>query len=424
MSHADPAELVPLARYREKLLARISPLEPTRVGLLDAQGCVLAEDVTAPSQVPPFASSAMDGFALRAQDGLATRRVVDSVAAGAVAARAVGAGEAIRIMTGAPVPAGADCIVPFEIADTEREVGPDAEPDAARGRVRPREVPERGANVRPAGQDVGAGAVVLRAGRHLGPAELGLLATVGKAQVLVHPAPRVVVISTGDELLEPDEPDRPGAIRDSNSYALTALAREAGALAVRSPIVRDDPAALRAAFEGALRDADVLVTSGGVSAGDFDHVKGVLAELGDVRFSKVGMQPGMPQAFGLLHAESGAAVPCFGLPGNPVSCYVSFEVFVRPALRRMQGRSDLDRQQVRARAAEPLHSPAHKTSFLRVVLKWDEPAGVWEARLTGAQGSGLLSSVVAADGLAEIPVDRTDVTVGEELVVHLLADRT
>lgn len=408
--HADPVELVPLDRYRRELLSRIAPLEPIELGLLEAHGCVLAEDVTAPGDVPPFASSAMDGFALRADDGLAPRRVVGAVAAGAVAERALGPGEALRIMTGAPIPGGADAVVAFEVADLDGDL------------VRPRKAPVVGANARPAGQDVRGGDVVLHAGQRLGPAEVGLLAAVGRGQALVHPTPRVVVISTGDELLAPGQPDRPGAIRDSNSFALTALARDAGGRATRAPIVPDDPEALRDAFEGALGHADVLVTSGGVSAGDFDHVKGVLAQLGDVRFSKVGMQPGMPQAFGFLYAEGSVAVPCFGLPGNPVSCYVSFEVFVRPALRRMQGRADLNRPRVRALVDEPMQSPRHKVSFLRVRLERDQPDGRWRARLTGAQGSGLLTSVVAADGLAEVPPERTELAVGDEVVVHLLVD--
>jgi molybdopterin molybdotransferase len=244
---------------------------------------------------------------------------------------------------------------------------------------------------------------------------VGMLAAVGRTTVLVHPRPRVVVLSTGDELQEPGEQLRHGAIRDANSYALTALAREAGATAFRTPIVPDDRRLLQEAFEGALTQADLLVTTGGVSAGRYDYVKQVLTTLGEVRFSKVGMQPGMPQAFGFL-----GTVPCFGLPGNPVSAYVSFEVFVRPALRRMQGRTDLNRPRVTAVLEDEVESPLNKVSFLRVKLRRSD--GTWHATTTGNQSSGILRSVVEADGLAEIPPNRTSLFPGERIVVHLLVD--
>ncbi|MGH3665785.1 MAG: molybdopterin molybdotransferase MoeA, partial [Egibacteraceae bacterium] len=254
---------------------------------------------------------------------------------------------------------------------------------------------------------------VLRTGQRLGAADVGMLAAVGRDRVLVHPKPRVAVISTGDELVEPGVVPGPGQIRDANSYTLTAMAREAGATAFRSDIVRDDRRALAEAFEGAMAHADLLVTSGGVSAGRYDLVKQVLEQLGDVSFRKVGMQPGMPQSFGRI-----GRVPCFGLPGNPVSAFVSFEVFVRPAIRRLQGRTDLNRPRVNAIVDEPLHSPPHRVSFIRVTLR--RSSGVWHVLPTGPQGSGILRSAVEADGLAEVPADRTDVPVGEAVVVHLL----
>lgn len=406
--HVDPGELVPLAVHRRDVLTRISPLEPIDLALLDAHGCVLAADVVAPADVPPFENSAMDGFAV-ATDGLeegAELEVVGEVAAGAGTAVEVGRGRAVRIMTGAPLPAGADAVVPVEVAD---EAG---------GRVRLRVMPRPGDHVRPAGEDVRAGTTVLRSGRRLGAADVGMLAAVGRGRAPVYPRPRVAVISTGDELVEPDGALRPGRIRDSNSYTLTAMAREAGATAFRHPIVPDDRRALTEAFEGALSHADLLVTSGGVSAGRYDLVKQVLAQLGDVSFRKVGMQPGMPQAFGFVSRDPGHPVPCFGLPGNPVSAFVSFEVFVRPALRRLQGRTDLNRPRVSAVLDEPLSSPPHKVSFIRVRLERIE--GVWHARPTGPQGSAVLRSAVDADGLAEVPVDRTGVDAGEAVVVHLL----
>lgn len=401
----EPSELIELNRYRQELLSRIGPLEPLALGLLEAHGCVLSQDVKSDTDIPPFPNSAVDGFAVRSSDAFAGAELdlVGEIAAGQEPGPPLGAGEAVRIMTGAPVPAGADAIVPVEVAED------------AGSRVLLREPGQRGDHVREAGEDVRAGDIVLRAGRRLGAADIGMLAAVGATNVLVHPRPRVVVLSTGDELLEPGAPTRPGAIRDANSYSLTALARESGATAFRLPIVPDDRRQLQEAFEGALTQADLLVTTGGVSAGRYDYVKQVLAQLGDVHFNRVGMQPGMPQAFGFL-----GTVPCFGLPGNPVSAYVSFEVFVRPALRRMQGRTDLNRPRVTAVLEDEIVSPADKVSFLRVKLRREE--GTWHAALTGNQGSGLLRSVVEADGLAEVPTGRTSLFPGERVVVHLLVD--
>jgi len=411
-SHGDPAELVSLGDYRRDVLARVGALDPIELRLLEAHGSVLAEDIVAPAPVPGFANSAMDGFAVRAGDTGAGEvlQVIGEVAAGAGDPPEVGRGQAVAIMTGAPVPPGADAVVPVE--DT-------VETD---GWVRLRARAQPAAHIRAAGEDVTKGETVLKAGRRLRSADIGMLAAVGRALVLVHPRPRVAVISTGDELVEPGVPLEPGQIRDTNSYTLTALARETGATAFRQAIVPDNRRALTEAFEGALSHADMLVTSGGVSAGRYDLVKKVLAELGDVAFAKVGIRPGMPQAFGFLAgtAQSRQSVPCFGLPGNPVSAYVSFEVFVRPALRRMQGRPDLNRPRVQAVMEVEVASPPHKVEFVRVRLQ--HTSAGWRARPTGEQGSGILRSVVDADGLAEVPADITRVAAGETVVVHLLTD--
>lgn len=402
--------LAPLGPYRAGLLERLAPLGPVEAGLEDVLGCVLVEDLVAAADIPAFANSAMDGYAVRAVEARAGDRLalVGEVAAGAAPDREVGPGEAVRIMTGAPVPDGADAIVPVEVADEDG------------GAVVVRAAPTPGAHVRLPGEDVRAGEVLLRAGRVLGPADVGMCAAVGRAVVRVRPRPRVVVLATGDELLEPGEADRPGAVRDSNSWSLTALARESGVPATRARLVRDDREALRAAITDLIREADVLVTTGGVSAGRYDYVKVVLDELGDVRATKVGMQPGMPQAFGFLEAADGRRVACFGLPGNPVSAYVSFEVFVRPALRRLAGRTDLTRARVTAVLEEEVRSPADKVSFLRVRLRRD--GADWRARPTGAQGSGILRSLVDADGLAEVAAEQTSVPSGEALTVHLLRE--
>lgn len=392
--------------YRHEVLQQIRPLPPLRTELEAVHGRVLAEDVRAAESVPGFANSAMDGYAVRAADFDVDRRelrVVGEVAAGTERLPDPGPGEAVRIMTGAPVPAAADAVVPVEVTSEDGDI------------VRIDVPPTRGDHIRPAGESVEAGEMLLRAGRRLRAADIGMLAAVGRADVLVHPAPRVAVLSTGDELVEPGLPLRPGQIRDSNSFMLTALAHDAGAVASRQTLVADDEDALRTAFEAALDDVDLLVTSGGVSAGRYDYVKVVLGRLGDVAFNRVAMRPGMPQAFGFVNG-----VACFALPGNPVSAFVSFEVFVRPALRILQGRDDLWRPKVRAVLDEPLVSAAHKTEFVRVLLHRSD--GVWHARSTGAQGSGILRSVVDADGLAEIPADWTDVGVGETVVVHLLVE--
>ena len=402
--------LVELAGYRRSVLERVVPLEPITVGLMEAHGCVLAEDVDAPEDVPALANSAMDGYAVRASDTHdgASLRLVGEVAAGAVGGRRVAEGEAVRIMTGAPLPAGADAVVPFELSEEDGD------------RVRVRLRAEVGRHVRPAGEDVRAGQRVLSRGAVLQAAQVGMLAALGHARVLVHPRPRVSVVSTGDEIVEPGDPLPPGGVRDANGFALTAALREAGTVAARQRAVPDDEGRLQDAFADALAAADLVVTSGGVSAGRYDYVKTVLAEMGDVRFSRVGMQPGMPQAFGLLRGPTGAAVPCFGLPGNPVSALVSFEVFVRPAVRRLQGRTDLNRPRVEAVLDEALTSPQGKVSFLRVRLRRRQ--GVWHAAPTGPQGSGILRSMVEAGGLAEVPAERTEVAAGERLVVHLLVD--
>lgn len=398
-------DMVPLSVHRSEVLGAIRPLDPIELSLLEAHGQVLAQDVVAPDDVPPFANSAMDGFALVAEDvGPGTElRIVGEVAAGTAPELRVGRGEAVGIMTGAPLPDGADAIVPVERADVRD------------GRLLVLEQPVPGAHVRPAGESVRAGDTVLRAGRVLRAADVGMLAAVGMSSVMAYPKPRVTVISTGNELVEPGGALGPGKIRDANSYALTALARETGALSNRQMFVRDDPEALREAFEGALIHSDVVVTSGGVSAGRYDFVKQVLAEMGDVAFRKVAMKPGMPQAFGFVDG-----VPCFGLPGNPVSAVVSFEVFVRPAIRVLQGRSDINRPRVTAFLDQAIRTAHQKVEFVRVRLRRE--ADGWHATPTGEQGSGILRSVVDADGLAEAPADRSTVDAGERLTVHLLRE--
>jgi molybdopterin molybdotransferase len=342
----NPPDLVPFAEARAAVLERLGPLPVREVGLADALGCVLAAEVAAAEDLPPFANSAMDGFAVRGADlagaGEATPvalRITGEVFAGTGRLPTVEPGAAARIMTGGALPPGADTIVPVEQTAVEGDT------------VLVRLDPGPGRFVREAGEDVRGGTVVLERGRVLDPAAVGMLASVGRKAVAVHPRPRVTVVSTGDELVDPGDPLGPGQIRDSNSWLLVAQARAAGAEAFRCGRLRDDPEALRRGFALAAADGDLVLTSGGVSVGDRDYTKRVLAELGDVRSFRVAMQPGMPQAFGLA-----AGTPLYGLPGNPVSCFVVFETLVRPALRRLAGHPDdrLDRPRVVARLGEPV----------------------------------------------------------------------
>ena len=408
----NPPDLVPFDQARAAVLERLRPLPAREVPLGDALGCVLADDVTAAEDLPPFANSAMDGFAVRAADlagaGDATPvalEVTGEVFAGSARLPTVRPGAAARIMTGGPLPPGADAVVPVE----QTTVDGDA--------VRIRFAPGEGHFVRGAGEDVRAGTVVLERGRVLDPAAVGMLASVGRRLVQVHPKPTVAVVSTGDELVDPGDPLGPGQIRDSNSWLLVALAQEAGAEGFRCGKLRDDPEALRRGFALAAAEGDLVLTSGGVSVGERDYTKQVLAELGDVRSFKVAMQPGMPQAFGFA-----AGTPLYGLPGNPVSCFVVFELLVRPALRRLAGHPDdrLERPRVVARLGEPVRSPSGKVSFLRVRLQVGDDGLV--ATLTGHQGSGVLSSAVAADGLAVVPAERRELDAGAAVQVVLLRE--
>ena len=408
----NPPDLVPFDQARAAVLERLRPLPAREVPLGDALGCVLADDVTAAEDLPPFANSAMDGFAVRAADlagasdrGPIALEVTGEVFAGSARLPTVQAGGAARIMTGGPLPPGADAVVPVEQATVDGDA------------VRIRLAPGERQFVREAGEDVQAGAVVLERGRVLDPAAVGMLASVGRRLVPVHPKPRVTVVSTGDELVDPGDPLGPGQIRDSNSWLLVAQARAAGADAFRCGKLRDDPEALRRGFALAAAEGNLVLTSGGVSVGERDYTKQVLAELGDVRSFRVAMQPGMPQAFGFA-----AGTPLYGLPGNPVSCFVVFEMLVRPALRRLAGHPDdrLDRPRVVARLGEPVRSPPGKVSFLRVRLQVGDDGLV--ATLTGHQGSGVLSSCVAADGLAVVPPERRELDAGAAVQVVLLRE--
>ena len=395
------------------VLAGIGPLSPLELTLLDAHGCVLAEDVAATHPLPPFDNSAMDGYAVRAAD-IATASesapvslpVVGDVAAGSSTPYSVQPGLCVRIMTGAPLPPGADTVIPQEWTDE------------GLAQVAIRRSAGVGAHVRRAGEDVTPGTVVLAAGTHLGATQVGLLAAVGRDRVLARPRPRVVILSTGSELVDPGQPLTPGKIPDANSALLTAAADEAGAIAFRVGIVPDDPRQLLDTLEDQLIRADLVLTSGGVSVGAYDVVKDALGRLGTVAFDKVAMQPGMPQGFGRIGPDE---TPFFGLPGNPVSAYVSFEVFVRPVLRRMLGVDPITRPVVRARLTESLSSPPGKRSFARAWLSVE--GGTYVVSPVGGSGSHLIASLSAANALVVVPESTTELEANATVDVMMLERR-
>lgn len=405
--------VIPAAEARAHVLERCPPLSPLRCPLNDATGCVLAEDVVAAEDVPPFVNSAVDGYAVRAADVARTPVelvVVAEVAAGGTTDRRVGPGEAVRIMTGAPMPPGADAAVMVE--DTERL-------DAG-ARVRVLRSIEPGSAVRGIGDDIATGTLLYRAGTEIRPAVAGVLASVNVRDPLVVPRPRVAVLSTGDELVDDGSPLAQGQIRESNKTMLLGLVRDAGCEALDLGVVRDDEAALESVLCDAVARCDAVVTSGGVSMGDYDVVKAVLSRIADMRWMQIAIKPAKPFAFGLLGAADGRAVPVFGLPGNPVSSLVSFELFARPALRRMQGHLVLDRAHVRAVADHGLsRRPDGKTHYVRVVASHGLDGRVHLASV-GVQGSHQLAATSLANALAVLP-DGDGVPPGGEVEAILLA---
>ena len=403
-----------VADHLSDVLSAVEPLTPIDVQLLDAHGCVLTEDVTAPWPLPQFDNSAMDGYAVRAadvaqatEDNPVELPVVADISAGTYHSGAIGPGLAARIMTGAPMPTGADAVVPVEVTD------------GGTARVRINAAVPAGRHLRRAGEDVDAGDTVLAAGTVLGAAHVGLLAAVGKDRVTVRPRPRVVVISTGSELVEPGLPVTVGQITDSNSYMLALAAQEAGAVAYRVAPVPDEAAKVMSVIEDQLVRADMVITSGGVSAGAYDVVKQVLSELGTVQFDKVAMQPGMPQGFGVV---GDSRTPIFTLPGNPVSAFVSFEVFVRPAIRKMLGSSRLHRPTAKAVLQATLRSPEGKRQFARARVKPGRD-GTSQATPLGAQASHLLADLAYANALIVVPEQVTEVPAGQMVETVLIERR-
>ena len=392
-----------------RILDAIEPLPDFPQPLMETMGLAAAEDVVSPIALPSFDNSAMDGYAVRAAD-IATATddapvhlpVVGEIGAGQARLLALSPGTAAKIMTGAPVPEGADCVVPFEW--TDRGVA----------QVRVMQAAEVGAYVRSTGEDVSEGDLLVDAGTVLGPRHLGLLASVGRSTVRSRPRPRVVVISTGSELREPGTELGPDSIYDGNSWLLAASARRAGAIAYRVGIVPDEPRAFLDALNDQLVRADLVVTSGGVSQGDFDVVKEALTPLGTVWFGPVAMQPGKPQGFGVV-GEDG--VPIFTLPGNPVSSYISFEMFVLPALRRLMGKAPYSRPTTRARLTHGVSSTADRRQFLRG--SFERGRGGPTVSPVGGAGSHLIGGLADSNALIVVPEDTTSLPAGE--MVQVLA---
>jgi molybdopterin molybdotransferase len=400
-------------KARDWILKTVDVLEPERVPILDALDRILAETVTADRDIPPLDNSAMDGYAVQGADvteAPARLHIIGEVAAGYVSDLAVESGQAMRIMTGAPIPAGADTVVRFE--DTEVE-----------GEWVTVEVPyQAGKNVRSAGEDVQAGETILEPGRALRPQAIGMLAAVGHTEVTVIRCPRVAILGTGDEIVPPDEEPGPGQIRDANSYTVAAQVKRYGGVPLQLGVARDREALVRQGIREALeKEADFIISSGGVSVGDFDLVKQVLAAEGEMHFWSINMKPGRPLAFGVVGSAavgSGRRVPLLGLPGNPVSAMISTEHFARPALLKMQGFTDWPWPTVRARLADPVTRKDNRRHYLRVQLRGT--AQGLAAHLTGDQGSGILKSLVEAHGLAVIPETVNELPAGSEVDVLLL----
>ncbi|WP_028647294.1 gephyrin-like molybdotransferase Glp [Nocardiopsis sp. CNT312] len=402
-------------RHISDCLALVAAPAPVEVDLLRAHGEVLAEAVASPVSLPGFDNSAMDGYAVyaadvaeAAEDAPAVLPVVADLAAGAGTGTKVARGSCARIMTGAPMPEGPDAVVPVEWTDGGTK------------NVRVRRPARVGDAVRPAGGDVLEGAEVLSPGSRIGAGEMGVLAAVGRRSVPVFPRPRVVVLATGEELVEPGRPLGPGQIWESNSHMLAAAALDTGCEVHRQGFVGDDPDTVLGALEGLLAGADVLVTSGGVSMGAYDVVKEVLARQGTVEFTRVAMQPGKPQGFGTLGPDR---TPILTLPGNPVSAFVSFQVFVRPVLRKLRGLDPGPLPTVRAVLSSAVTSPSERRSFLRGVLRGPEPGSDLPTVVPASrQGSHQLSALADANAFVVVPEDVTALPAGAVVDVMRLPE--
>ncbi|MGB2814567.1 MAG: gephyrin-like molybdotransferase Glp [Dehalococcoidales bacterium] len=406
----------------EKVLGCVDILEAEAAPLLESMGQVLAEDIISHIDIPPLDNSAMDGYALKASDTLGASgqsprilRVIDTVIAGSISQREVTPGTAIRIMTGAPVPGGADSVIRFEDTDEAQRQGSDTNEIGILCEVK------HGLNIRRAGEDIARGATVLKKGTVLRPAEVGVLASLGMSKANVVRRPVVAVLATGNELVHIDQPLPPGKIYNSNTYSIASLVKRYGGVPKIIGIAFDSEASLLDKLRQGL-DADMLITSGGVSAGDYDMVKDVLASEGEITFSTVRMKPGKPLAFGTLKGAdkngNPRRVPHLGLPGNPVSSMVTFELFARPAMLKMMGKKNLAKPVVEAVLEEPVVNTDGRRLYTRAIVTRSD--GQYHAHLTGPQGSGILTSMSLANGLVIVPEDTTGAKAGETVKVILL----
>lgn len=400
--------MIRVEEARDRILEAVSPLGLEKVNIIEALGRVIGEDVHAGRAIPPKDNSAMDGYALRAGDTHgasgatpAVLEVIEDIPAGSIPEKRIGPGQAARIMTGAPVPEGADAVVRMEESRKEGD------------RVAILIEAEAGQDIRRAGEDVQPGEKVICRGDVIRPAEVGMLASLGRSFIFVHQRPLVAVVATGDELTDIDDPTSPWKIVSSNSYSLAALVLDCGAIPIQIGIAKDRREDLVAKFRAAMR-ADLIVSSGGVSVGDYDLVKEVMREEGNsMQFWRVAMKPGRPLAFGAL-----GEVPVVGLPGNPVSSMVSFEQFIRPAILKMMGHTNLFRRIVPARIEEDISKSSGIRHFIRARIRRD--SGVYTVVTTGDQGSGILKSMVRANGMIILPEEVTTVRAGEMVAVQLL----
>ncbi len=407
-----PGGLRSLEAHRDYLLGCVEELPPFGQHILDALGLSISEDVVSTINLPRFDNSAMDGYAVRAEDVIGASPdtpirlpVVGEVAAGQSAPHRLSPGAAMKIMTGAPVPPGADAIVPYEATDRGTS---DVKITAASG---------VGQHIRRVGEDIETGAQLFRDGDQLGVRDIGLLAGIGRDKVLVRPRPRVVVISTGSELVDPGlSLDSEQQIFDSNSYMLAAAAKAAGAQVFRIGHVGDDPAAVKQLISDQLVRADLILTTGGVSQGDYDIVKAVMPEMGATDFAQVAMQPGKPQGFGLIGEDR---TPMIMLPGNPVSAFVSFEAFVRPVIRKLMGSRPYVREPVRCSAAHQMSSIPGRTQLARGIIS-STGSGTRQVELAGGHGSHLLGDLARSNALVILPAEVEFVAAGEDVDVWLL----
>ena len=414
------ADMLSVEEAFERIISAFEPLEAEEKSTLEALGQVLAEDVYSPLNIPPLANSAMDGYALRHQDlvGAAPERpallkVIDLVAAGQVPGRRVEPNTAIRIMTGAPIPEGCDTVTPFEETDEMDRKARGCGLSQIGIRV---EQPE-GSHIRPAGEDVKRGEMVLRKGAVLRPSEVGVLASLGLRRVRVVRRPSVSILATGDELTPPGEELPPGKIFDSNSYSLAASVLRYGAIPRLLGIARDNLEDMNRKLEEGLT-ADLLITSAGVSKGDYDIVKDVLVERGEINFWSVRMRPAKPLAWGMLQGPDGSRIPHLGLPGNPVSTMVAFEEFARPAILKMLGKTRLAKPTIEAELQGPIHNYDGRRVFARVQVT--RVNGKYYANPTGPQGSNILTSMARANGLAICPEDQPSVDAGQVVRIKML----